>query len=67
MQQELKLFVWNGFAPDCTPGLAFAIAKGEKAARRLVIKDYRCEPTDWGSLEVLSLNKPVARAVSGGE
>ena len=29
---KLKLFIWDGFCPDYTGGLAFAIAKDEEEA-----------------------------------
>lgn len=61
----LRLFVWEGFSPDYTDGLAFAIAADETEARRLVIEAYDCEPYNWGTLKVLLL-EPVAFAVGGG-
>ena len=36
MKSKLKLFVWTEFSPDYTSGLAFAIAKDEPEARKLV-------------------------------
>lgn len=64
----LKLFVWVGFAPDYSDGLAFAIAQDEAQARRLVIQAYLngCEPGTWGELTVKSLKEPTAFAVGGG-
>jgi len=35
---EMKIFVWTGFQPDYTDGLAFAIARTEKEARDKIIK-----------------------------
>jgi len=66
MKKKLKLFVWTEFCPDWTSGLAFAIAKDETEARRLVIEAYDCEPSDWGKLEIRPLNKKTAECVSGG-
>jgi hypothetical protein len=63
---KLKLFVWEGFSPDYTDGLAFAIAGNEQEARELIIKDKGFEPYTWGTLKVHPLNKPVAYNVSGG-
>jgi len=63
---KLKLFVWEGFSPDYTDGLAFAIAKDETEARELVIKNRGYDAYDWGVLKILPLNKPVAFSVSGG-
>lgn len=55
---------------DYSPGLAFAIAKDEAAARKLVEKDYNApygiSSQDWGILKVFPLDKPVAFQVSGG-
>lgn len=62
----LKLFIWYDFAPDYTSGLAFAIAHSEEAARRMVIKAYGPNPSNWGELIVYSLKKPVAACVGGG-
>ena len=62
----MKLFVWTGFSPDWTDGLAFAIAKTEKEARKLVIAEYGMDAFDWGELEIKDLNEPWAYAVSGG-
>jgi len=62
----MKLFIWTGFCPDYTSGLAFAIAKDEPEARKLVIKERGYEPHEWGDLEVRRLDWRVARAVSGG-
>jgi hypothetical protein len=66
-KKKLKLFVWTGFSPDYTSGLAFAIAPDEASARKLVAKAYGgFEPSDWGTLEVHPLNKRTAFCVSGG-
>lgn len=66
MKQKLKLFVWTDFNPDWSGGLAFAIAKDEADARNLVIKAKGYSPYDWGTLEILPLNKETAFCVSGG-
>ena len=62
----MKLFIWTGFCPDWTDGLAFAIAKDEAEARKLVARDFGMEPRTWGELEVRRLDQRVAKAVSGG-
>ena len=62
----MKIFNWTDFSPDYTSGLAFAIAKDEKEARKMIKKSYGCEPSQWGDLEVRPLNRKVARQVSGG-
>lgn len=78
MERPLKLFVWTDFCPDWTGGLAFAIAKTEKGARRLIQEErspaYARDPkkhpygkiSEWGDLEVYPLTGPIARCVSGG-
>lgn len=63
---RLRLYVWEGFAPDYTGGLAFAIAVSEEAARKAVIKSQGYEPSDWGALSVHPLTKRVAFSASGG-
>lgn len=65
-KNKLKLFVWEGFSPDYTDGLAFAIAKDETEARKLVAEIYGFEPSNWGELTVKPLTRKVAFAVSGG-
>lgn len=62
----MKLFIWTGFCPDYTSGLAFAVAKNEAEARKLVIKEHGGEPYEWGELEVRRLDWRVARCVTGG-
>ena len=63
---KLKLFIWSDFSPDYTPGLAFAIAKDETEARKLVTKEHGYEPYEWGDLEIRRLDHRVARCVTGG-
>ena len=62
----MKLFIWTGFCPDYTSGLAFAIAKDETDARKQIIKQRGHEPYEWGDLEIKRLDRRVARSVSGG-
>jgi len=62
----VKLFIWTDFSPDYTSGLAFAIAKDEKEARKMIEKEYGFPPSDWGNLEVRPLNHKVAKCVNGG-
>jgi hypothetical protein len=66
MKKHLKLFIFTEFCPDYTDGLAFAIAKDEVEAKKLILKDRGIEVYEWGSLEIVSLNKKIARCVSGG-
>jgi len=64
--RNAKLFIWTGYNPDYYSGLAFAIAKNEAQARKLIIKENGREPYEWGKLEIRDVNKAVARCVSGG-
>lgn len=66
MDKKLRLYVWEGFCPDYTSGLAFAIAENEGEARKLVQKRRGFQVYEWGTLRVLPLTKRVARCVSGG-
>ena len=63
---KLKLFIWTGFCPDWSSGLAFAIAKDETEAKKLIIKERGMEVYRWGDLEIRPLLRRVARCVSGG-
>lgn len=64
--RKFKLFVWTGFAPDWTSGLAFAIARDEAEARTSIITAKGYSPSDWGHLQILPLNMVTAFAVAGG-
>lgn len=66
MKQKLKLFVWTNFLPDYNSGLAFAIAKDETEARKLIEKKHGDSPITWGDLQILPLTKKTAFSVSGG-
>jgi hypothetical protein len=63
---KLKLFVWTGFAMDYTDGLAFAIAKTEKQARKVVIEYMGYDPSDWGDLKIRDLESECGYGVAGG-
>lgn len=62
----MQLFIWTGFCPDYTSGLAFAIAKDETDARKQIEKELGHTVYEWGALEVKRLDRRVARCVSGG-
>lgn len=64
----LQLYVWTNFSCDHTAGLAFALAYSEAHARALVHDDYgiKLPLNEWGSLQVLPLDAPIAFQVSGG-
>jgi len=64
--EKLKLFVWSGFSPDYSSGLAFAVAKSETEARELIELNRGYEVYTWGKLEILPINAKVARSVCGG-
>jgi hypothetical protein len=69
IKKKLKLFVWIGFCPDYTSGLAFALASSEAKARALVEKEYGIGhgyPREWGTLAVYPVGKQIAFCVSGG-
>jgi len=66
MTSKLWLYVWDGFAPDHTNGLAFAIAKDEIEAREIIVKDIDWNPSDWGDLSIHLLDKSFGKAVGGG-
>lgn len=66
MKTRLKLFVWTGFSPDYTSGLAVAIAKDETEARKLIIAERGFNVSDWGELKVHPLTRKIAYSVSGG-
>jgi hypothetical protein len=63
---QLRLFVWVGFCPDYTDGLAVAVAETEEQAKALVIEDQGYNPADWGNMKVYPLSSPIAFSVSGG-
>lgn len=65
-RSNLKLFIWTDFSPNYTSGLAFAIAKDEAEARKLIEKERGFEVYTWGELEIRRIDQRVARSVSGG-
>ena len=62
----LRLFVWTGFSPDYTDGLAFAIAKDEADARNLIEKECGYPVCTWGDMTIYQLTNRIARSVAGG-
>ena len=81
MTEELKLFIWTGFYPNYSSGLAFAVAETEEEAKKMVIEatniepdrcrgqDYGIPKIEWGTLEVKPLSgiEKFAHGVLGGE
>lgn len=66
MNKELKLFVWTGFCPEYTSGLAVAIATDETDARKQIERKRDYEVYQWGTLTVHPLTKRFAVSVNGG-
>ena len=66
MKTKLKLYIWTGFCPDYTYGMAFAIARDESDARKQIEDRKGSKVYDWGELEVRTLSRRVARYVNGG-
>ena len=66
MKTKLKLFIWTNFCPDYSGGLAFAIARDEADAKKLVIQQEGYDVSAWGTLEVKPLTMRIARSVVGG-
>jgi hypothetical protein len=66
-KKPLKIFVWDDFNRDYSAGLAVAIARTEKQARKLVsaADGISLDANYRGELKVFPL-KPSAFAVSGG-
>ncbi len=62
----MQLYVWKGFCPDYTSGLAVAVAHDETEARALITKYQGCEVYEWGDLTIYPLDTPRAFAVPGG-
>ncbi len=66
IKTKLKLFVWTGFSPDYTDGLAFAIAEDTEEAMKLIEEDRDFEVYQWGKLKIYPLNQKIAKSVDGG-
>jgi len=57
-------FVFEGFVPGYSDGLAFAIAETIEEAKSLIEPNGNCY--DWGILIVHNLDEKVAYSVCGG-
>lgn len=66
--KNLKLYVWEGFCPDYTDGLAFAIASSQEEAEEMILKiaGSSSEHADWGTCSVHRLDRKIAKSVCGG-
>ena len=70
----LKLYVWEDFCSDWTPGLAFAIANSEEEAKQMVAESlggtlYDYYDTWWdlrAGPDIYDLDSPMGFAVKGG-
>lgn len=58
-EAPLRLYVWTGFCPDYTDGLAFAIAPDETTARELITEHVSFDPYIWGALSIYPLDTPT--------
>ena len=68
----MNVYIWRQFAPDYSNGLAVAIAADEAKAQSLVIDQMQYSPSDWGPVEVYSLDEiatlgGTAAVVAGGQ
>lgn len=66
MKKKLKLYVWEDFATDYKPGLAFAIADSLLNAQKLIIEQIGYNPSDWGYYSEHPISEPIAFAHVGG-
>lgn len=63
----MKLYVWEGFCYDYSPGLAVALANSVDEAKNQIGEVYDISKyTDWGELKVYEVTEPMAAAVGGG-
>ena len=68
-----RLYVWTGFCPDYSDGLAFAIADSLEEAKehvkktRLVNRPWDDGLDSWGELHVHGLREKVCYFVDGGQ
>jgi hypothetical protein len=65
-KNKLQLYVWEGFSPDYTSGLAFAIAESLEEAQEIIKKEMTYDPCIWGELSVHSVKESFGKAVAGG-
>ena len=65
-KKKLQVYVWEGFSPDWTGGLAVAVASSLEEAQALVIQSNDgCRPKDWGAVSIHALT-PCAFSLGGG-
>lgn len=66
-KKTLHLYVWEGFCPDNTSGLAFVIAESLKEAQEKIKRKMTSEPDDWGELSIHPVKASFGGAVSDSE
>jgi len=71
----LKLYVWEGFQPDYSDGLAFAIAESEAEAKEMIMQKWnryehdkweKMIESEWGAVRKFDISKQ-AFYVKGGK
>lgn len=65
MRRTKKIFVFEGFDPDYSDGLAVAIAYTASEAQDM-IREVNPYISNWGKMKVHTLKDKIAYAVSGG-
>jgi hypothetical protein len=65
----LKLYVWEGYFPSYTAGVAVAIAESTEEAKRLISPEDEDpeDPEDWGELTIRPLDQKFATSAVGGD
>lgn len=63
---ELFLFVWDEFFPECTYGLAVAVAETMEQAQEAIRQHVDYDVKHWGPMRKLPVTEPIAFAVPGG-
>jgi hypothetical protein len=73
IMQTYKLYVWDNYSCDYTPGIAFAVAKNVTQARKLISEKFEEVYLRKMALEEIKgrptvhpLDKPLAYEVPGG-
>lgn len=71
MNTELKLYVWDDFAPGYYDGLAFAIATSEEEAKDIIISNMGgyipLKWSRWNICKIYPLTQKIGFGITGGE
>ena len=72
MPEKLKLFIWTGFYPNYSSGLAVAVAETEEEAKELVIEATnivpdRCRYPEPGITNITCGNQDDTALTSSGK